>query len=1115
MNIKRRTHLGEHGAHGVFSINFVSQCPRGESLAPHLGCGMHKSHVWMILVGIVLLYLAFHATPAAARYDCDPFEGGVPQSSKKCPCSDDPNSRYYCASAVQYTVFEITEKVRALFLSILETIARLLWLVARFIANLAEALLRGQIWQTIRQGLLEQLQSVMGGSGGVLSQVAGGGNGLFLVALLLAGLVMVFPLLGASRLVQPDRVILWGVVLFALFIGGTQGFDLTNAVENLRVHIIETIAEGENGDGLIDLVALPVGAAPDEARQLDTNDLMTLPQVMVQDHFIGLPVGSRCQGEGGGVDECQKYRVIAFETNIAGQDLEYMFAAVKYKPDVIDGRQKQYTSGVVRMIVTLLATLVLLLFGMVFALLTAASLVLIIFFVAMLPLGFFEFGSVVLSGLMRQYTSVVGLSLFAAVMVRLMGGVTGTIFGAVSDFSDILGLLTYLGMLLIIGLGLQMAVRTAWGLVDGTFTVLRASVQTVSSMAFAAGGGPLGRTAQATSGAVKAASSKVVNTAMAAGAGLAAGGLSTAFLAGAGGMLSNTKTGRQIADVATATAPASLGAQVFATAVRSAGGWNTAMGIAAVGDRRRSASIGNFREGIHFENARIHPRWGAVDRGSYLTPDLNLLETAEQSYFEHHDPQQTRITLERAFGSRAVADEVLGAYEIQGKAGAQQVRQVIETTQATADDMTRRGRAIFDDRGRLTPACESAILGNLRKARLYNERNPHQSAFIGRLAGATLRRPVEVWDDPQASRKLAWDTFDPERTEVQVNDLPAQVRLRETVQRMGWDEAKLARAFAALPQVRQNTTQEGQPVVEGLLNEWREDEWFKEEDEASLCEVARLVVLIGASAQVQQPHPIPAERDDLIPPVAGLRKNSNCTIAFAPYSADLAQQFIDSLPAQDYHWNAEQSDWEIAPEHEAVARRILEEVAEENGWRVQEIQPAEIQEAGLNHMQSQENPVDVLTTDTPEEQGEPESYTAGTTPSASPGFAEFEDSRGQETAPIPEAVAWQGDEHPREALSESTPLDATSSQGAAPSPEADKGQDRPIADTVPEPTPLESQPEQRPPSTKVVPVLSGHVSPTAAGSTVKTASRQVVEETANSPVPDRSQPAQSPETPQA
>ena len=84
-------------------------------------------------------------------------------------------------------------EVRALFLSILETIARVLWLIAYFIANIAEALLRGQVWQAIREGIWNSLQTVMGGSGGVLARVTGGGNGLFQIALLLAGLVNWFP----------------------------------------------------------------------------------------------------------------------------------------------------------------------------------------------------------------------------------------------------------------------------------------------------------------------------------------------------------------------------------------------------------------------------------------------------------------------------------------------------------------------------------------------------------------------------------------------------------------------------------------------------------------------------------------------------------------------------------------------------------------------------------------------------------------------------------------------------------------------------------------------------------------------------------------------------------
>ena len=99
---------------------------------------------------------------------------------------------------------------------------------------------------------------------------------------------------------QADRVILWGVVLFALFISGTQGFDLTNAIEGLRVRMIQTIAEGDTGDGLIDLVALPVGATQDEARQLDTSDLMILPRVMSRATSSGCPPAAAVRGVGWG-----------------------------------------------------------------------------------------------------------------------------------------------------------------------------------------------------------------------------------------------------------------------------------------------------------------------------------------------------------------------------------------------------------------------------------------------------------------------------------------------------------------------------------------------------------------------------------------------------------------------------------------------------------------------------------------------------------------------------------------------------------------------------------------------------------------------------------------------
>jgi hypothetical protein len=167
-------------------------------------------------------------------------------------------------------------------------------------------------------------------------------------------------------------------------------------------------------------------------------------------------------------------------------------------------------------------------------------------------------------------------------------------------------------------------------------------------------------------------------------------------------------------------------------------------------------------------------------------------------------------------------------------------------------------------------------------------------------------------------------------------------------------------------------------------------------------------------------------------------------------------------------------------------------------------------------MQSQEYPVDDLTTDIPAEPSELESDTAETTPPASPSSSEIT-NEGQESGPIPEAIAWQEDEPALEPPSESSPHQATDDRRAASPPKADIGHAGPIAGTAPEATPLEPQPVNNPPSADIIPapptILSDRGLPSAAGSSTKTISKQGIEEAVNAPVPDRSQPARPLETP--
>jgi hypothetical protein len=235
---------------------------------------------------------------------------------------------------------------------------------------------------------------------------------------------------------------------------------------------------------------------------------------------------------------------------------------------------------------------------------------------------------------------------------------------------------------------------------------------------------------------------------------------------------------------------------------------------------------------------------------------------------------------------------------------------------------------------------------------------------------------------------------------------------------------------------------------------------------------------------------MPAEREDLLPPVAALRREADRVVASAPYSADLAQQLKDSLPAQDYRWNAEKAEWEIAPEHEATVQRILDEVAEENSWNVQAIQQT------------------------------------GDFPGGSPRSAPVGAIGDQEAALITEAN--YVDETLPDTPIEPTKIDFTGSQAFAPLPAEDDQQNTNASlDKSPEPAESETQPASpvsalHPPTGATPaaatptprPAQSGRVSTAVAGS-IQAGEREPVEKATEATVPDAAQSAPPPETPRS
>ena len=142
-----------------------------------------------------------------------------------------------------------------------------------------------------------------------------------------------------------------------------------------------------------------------------------------------------------------------------------------------------------------------LLFALVFALLMTASLGLIIFLFAALPMGLFEFGKTVVGGILNKYLQIVILSIGASIFTGIVGMTISVIPTSVSTLSDAL---TQVAILMPI-LGIQhMFVKWSFEAMIDTKSVFRRTMQT----AFRSGTGgpaPPGIVRKGTAGALRAA----------------------------------------------------------------------------------------------------------------------------------------------------------------------------------------------------------------------------------------------------------------------------------------------------------------------------------------------------------------------------------------------------------------------------------------------------------------------------------------------------------------------------------------------------------------------------------------------------------------------------------
>jgi hypothetical protein len=451
---------------------------------------------------------------------------------------------------------------------------------------------------------------------------------------------------------------------------------------------------------------------------------------------------------------------------------------------------------------------------------------------------------------------VVAVSLFAALAVRLLGGMTANLAANMQDFNAILG---YIASLTFILFFLLILLKQAWGVTDGAFGVIAQSVEVATSIAGATTSGPI-------TGAVKETGQTLSTAVVAAAVGVATGGLGTAVMAGAGGLVGGSSTGRQVASAANTFIPNSQALQTLSTAAHAGSPLGAATGLVTVARRRQAAGqvqagqraqLGSVSQpAIGYDQRPVNRQSGAVSMGNWQTTDLKALNEAEHAYFDTHDRPAAYRSLERAFGSRETAEQALGLYDQGGQAGATQVRRMVQTTQAAADTWTQRGWPLFEPTGELSAPFQAGLGRAYQANGLLDPKSPtyqQDAALAEQIAGAVVRRLSPAWQDPRAAEKIAHDTFDPPLTEIHVGDVAAEYRLRDLAGERGWDVAALKHAFELYPEARSLAQQTGTPVESALFDRLRTDQVFGREDPEALREAARLMTLIGGSAQVQRP----------------------------------------------------------------------------------------------------------------------------------------------------------------------------------------------------------------------------------------------------------------------
>ncbi|MGB0389562.1 MAG: hypothetical protein ACPGWR_32480, partial [Ardenticatenaceae bacterium] len=228
---------------------------------------------------------------------------------------------------------------------------------------------------------------------------------------------MIIPGIDHKKLIDPSRVIIWAIIITIFFIANTIGYDLIGTIEQLRSNITQTIIGTEDRE-LDDLVSTPMMAEDDDL----INYSFVLSSDFEEEYFPSF--------------DSDDYDERDAEI-IKGGFLPWTMKVEVEKESSQRERREKAQTGLAIAGLTIIGAAVLIMIGFILATLTASAIVLIIFFLTSLPIGFFEFGNAIISGIVKQYTYIWAITFLAAILPRILIA-ANTLVAAESELSAIM-----------------------------------------------------------------------------------------------------------------------------------------------------------------------------------------------------------------------------------------------------------------------------------------------------------------------------------------------------------------------------------------------------------------------------------------------------------------------------------------------------------------------------------------------------------------------------------------------------------------------------------------------------------------------------------------------------